>query len=71
MISAHQKIKEDWDREMKLLKKIIENKDLELSNHKKILELQSKEMLDVDQNTPVPHTAKSYVEIRKPSWQNK
>jgi hypothetical protein len=25
MISAHQKIKEDWDREMKLLKKIIEN----------------------------------------------
>ena len=71
MVADHEKIKADYEREMKLLKKIIENRDQELSNHKKVMEMQSKELLEVEKSAPMPNTAKSYVELRKPSYKNK
>ena len=64
-------LKTDHKRENKLLNEIINQKEIEIQNQKKMYKIQSKELLDLERNMPVPNTAKSHIERRKNSNKSK
>ena len=57
-------LNEEHQREKKLLNQIIENKDQEIKKAKKAINFQSKEIMDLENQMPLPSTAKSYMEKR-------
>lgn len=62
-----QKLRDDFTREKKLLHQIIDKKDKELQNQKELLDMKSKELLEFEQSTVEPNTAKSYIYRRNSS----
>jgi len=62
-----QRLKEDHERENKMLNLLLDKKEKEIKYQKRVIDKQSKEIMDLETQLPLPNTSKSFMDKRNSS----